>query len=72
MLYQLKALSEREGVVSLLFDAADANAAAQQAAIQGYTVLTVKPRSAGMRGHRAADVIAVFRCCCSVASCWYC
>jgi len=46
MQYQLKALSEREGVVSLLFDATDANAAAQQAAIQGYTVLTVKPRSA--------------------------
>jgi general secretion pathway protein F len=46
MLYELKALREREGVVSLRFDAADENAAAKQATIQGYTVLTVKPRSA--------------------------
>ncbi len=46
MLYELKALSEREGVVSLRFDAVDAGAAAKQAAIQGYTVLTVRPGSA--------------------------
>ena len=67
MLYELKALHEHEGVVSLRFDAADESAATRQAAIQGYTVLTVKRGSvlnawASRRGrHRGFSLLLFSR-----------
>jgi general secretion pathway protein F len=52
MRYQVKAVREPEGVVTLLFEGANAHAATQQARSQGYTVLTVRAKSLAWPGPR--------------------
>jgi len=52
MRYQVKAVREPEGVVTLLCEGANAHAATQQARSQGYTVLAVRAKSLGWPGRR--------------------
>lgn len=59
MQYQIKAVREPEGVVSLLYEGADAASAAEQARHHGYTVLAVKSKRAAW-GRRSRFPLLLF------------